>query len=128
MEEKKKQASTIDEYISGCPAEVQDSLRLLRGLIREAAPDAEEKMSWQMPTFYLHGNLVHFAAQKSHIGLYPGPSGVEAFKGKTAEYLTSKGAIRLPYGKPLPLGLIEEVVRLRVRENLEEHARKAGRK
>lgn len=109
--------NTIDEYIAQFPPEVQEKLAAVRNTIREAAPEATEKISWQMPTFYLHGNLVHFAAMKKHIGFYPGPSGVAAFAPKLTEYKTSKGAIQFPLNKPLPLDLIREIVTFRVAEN-----------
>ena len=108
---------SIDAYISTFPPEVQDVLRVLRSVIAAAAPDAAEKISYQMPTFVLHGNLVHFAVHKSHIGFYPAPSGVEAFKGELTEYHTSKGAVQFPLDKPLPYELIDRMVRFRVAEN-----------
>lgn len=116
MEDKEKY-TTIDEYIESFPPEFQKKMQELRGVIRKAAPDAAEKISWQMPTFYLNGNLVHFAAHKSHIGFYPGVSGVEAFLSETREYKTSKGAVQLPMDKPLPLDIIRRVVKIRVEEN-----------
>lgn len=118
MEEKKNAANTIDDYILQFPASVQTTLQQLRSVIKEAAPDADEKISWQMPTFVLHGNLVHFAAYKKHVGFYPGASGIEAFKNQLTEYKTSKGAVQFPIGKPIPYGLISEIVRFRVSENI----------
>jgi uncharacterized protein YdhG (YjbR/CyaY superfamily) len=117
MEEKKNAVNPIDDYISQLPASVQATLQQLRSVIKEAAPDADEKISWRMPTFVLHGNLVHFAAYKNHIGFYPGASGIEAFKSQLTEYKTSKGAVQFPIGKPIPYGLIGEIVRYRVIEN-----------
>jgi uncharacterized protein YdhG (YjbR/CyaY superfamily) len=114
----KSDYSTIYEYIKQFPPEFQKRMELLRSAIREEAPDAEEKISWGMPTFYLKGNLVHFAAHKNHIGFYPGPSGVQAFLKETTEFKTSKGAVQLPMDKPLSLGIIRRVVRLRAEENL----------
>ncbi len=115
MEENKFE--TIDEYISMFPAGLQEELQKLRKVIKEAAPDAEEKISWQMPTFFLHGNLVHFAAHKNHIGFYPGADGIENFKQELTEYKSSKGAVQFPNGKPLPYDLITRIVKFRVLEN-----------
>lgn len=115
-----KQYTTIDEYIILFPPEFQKRMQELRGIIRKAAPDAAEKISWGMPTFYLYGNLVHFAAHKSHIGFYPGASGVEEFLKETNEYKTSKGAVQLPIDKPLPKEIIDKVIRFRAKENLRD--------
>jgi len=87
-------------------------------LIRLAAPGAEEKISYQMPTFYLNGNLVHFAAYAKHIGFYPTPSGIEKFKRELSEYKHAKVSVQFPQGEPLPVDLIEKIVRFRVEENL----------
>ena len=116
--ENEKQYTTIDEYIALFPPEFQKRMQELRDVIKKAAPDATEKISWQMPTFYLNGNLVHFAAHKNHIGLYPGASGVEAFLRETEEYKTSKGAVQLPMDKPLPKEIIRSVVKFREEENV----------
>jgi uncharacterized protein YdhG (YjbR/CyaY superfamily) len=109
---------TIDEYIAACPDEVQPLLQQIRQTIHAAAPDAQEAISYQMPTFKLHGNLVHFAAYKKHIGFYPVPSGIEAFKDELAGYASSKGAVQFPLNQPLPLDLISRIVTFRVAENL----------
>lgn len=90
----------------------------LRKAIKEEAPQATETINYQMPTFKLNGNLVHFAAYKNHIGFYPAPSAIEAFKDKLSSYKTSKGAIQFPLDKSLPIDLIREMVRYRIRENL----------
>lgn len=108
---------TIDEYIAHFPPEVRRKMEQLRALIREGAPGAQEKISWDMPTFVLYRNLVHFAAFKNHIGFYPGASGVEAFQDKLDGYKTSKGTIRFPLEDPLPEELIREIVAFRVAEN-----------
>ncbi len=107
----------IDEYIEKFPKEVQKKLHELRKVIRENAPEAEEKISYGMPTFYLNGNLVHFAAYSGHIGFYPAPSGIEAFKDELNEYKTSKGAIQFPIDMDIPLELIKKIVKFRVGEN-----------
>jgi uncharacterized protein YdhG (YjbR/CyaY superfamily) len=103
-------------------------MQTVRQAIREAAPQATEKISWQMPTFYLHGNLVHFAGNKSHLGLYPGASGVEHFLPELTEYKTSKGAIQFPYTKPMPIELIQRIAKFRVTENEAWAAEKADKK
>lgn len=120
MDSNLKNITTIDEYIASFPEDVQEILQGLRRTIREAAPDAVERIAYQMPTFWQNGNLVHFAAFKNHIGFYPNPSGVEVFQEALASYKTSKGAIQFPIDQPLPLELISEIVRFRVTENLEK--------
>lgn len=118
--EEKNTIKTIDEYILQFSPEIQEKLQMLKKIINESAPEAEERMSWQMPTFYLYGNLVHFAAHKNHIGFYPSPSGIAEFKQKLSEYKSSKGAVQFPNSKPLPYELIAEIVRFRVNENIKE--------
>ncbi|MFN2185999.1 MAG: iron chaperone [Anaerolineae bacterium] len=108
----------IDEYIAGFPPDIQTTLQQIRATIRAAAPDAEEKISYQMPTFFLYGNLVHFAAFKNHIGFYPAPTGIERFQEKLAAYKGGKGSVQFPLEAPMPLGLIGEIVKYRVQENL----------
>lgn len=108
---------SIDEYILQYPQEIQEILKTLRKVIKESAPNAEEKISYRMPTFVLNGNLVHFAAFKNHIGFYPTPSGIHTFQQELSGYKTSKGAIQFPIGKPIPYGLISEIVKFRVAEN-----------
>jgi uncharacterized protein YdhG (YjbR/CyaY superfamily) len=117
----------VDDYIAQFPADIQDRLQAIRAAIREAAPDAVEKISWQMPTFHQHGNVVHFAAFKDHISLFPGASGVEAFADRLTAYKTSKGTIQFPHGRPLPLELVKEIVRYRVEENSQIAAAKKKR-
>lgn len=112
-----KQYRTIDEYIKSFPADIQARLKQLRALIQRAAPEAQEKISYQMPTFYLNGNLVHFAAYPKHIGFYPTPSAIEAFQKELSKYKSSKGAVQFPLDAPLPLKLIERIVKFRVKEN-----------
>lgn len=112
-------ARSIDEYIAGFPRDIQEILEKVRASIMKAAPDAEEAMSYQMPTFRLEGNLVHFAAFKNHIGLYPTPSGTERFREELSPYETGKGSIRFPLDRPIPYDLITKIVKFRVKENLE---------
>ena len=126
--ENNKAPQNMDEYIAQFPPEIQFIMQTVRQTIRETAPKASEKISWQMPTFYLHGNLVHFAGNKSHLGLYPGASGVEHFLPELTEYKTSKGAIQFPYAKPLPLELIQRIVKFRMAENEAWAAEKANKK
>ena len=111
---------TIDEYIASFPEDTQKILMEIRNTIKAAAPDAEEKISYQMPTFYLNGNLIHFAAFKSHIGIYPTPSGTEAFKRELSKYQGAKGSVRLPIDEPMPLKLIARIVKFRVAENIKK--------
>jgi uncharacterized protein YdhG (YjbR/CyaY superfamily) len=113
---------TIDEYIAGFPPEVQERLKAIRQVIHEAAPQATEKISYQMPTFYLNGNLVHFAAFKNHIGFYPAPTGLEAFKEDIAKYKHSKGAVQFPLDRPVPYDLIRRMTEYRVAENMKKNA------
>jgi len=116
--ESKKGFKTIDEYIATFPEAVQGILQELRRVIGESAPEATETISYQMPTFKLNGNLVHFAAFKNHISLFPTPSATEAFKEKLAKYKTSKGTIQFPLNEPIPFELVREIVKFRVKENL----------
>jgi uncharacterized protein YdhG (YjbR/CyaY superfamily) len=106
----------IDEYIAGFPTDVRRILREIRGIIRAAAPDAEEAIKYRMPTFVLNGNLVHFAAFEKHIGFYPTPSGIEAFKDELSAYHSAKGSVQFPLDKAVPFGLIRKVVKFRVKE------------
>lgn len=110
-------AKNIDQYIAAFPDEVQKRLQQMRDTIRKAAPEAEETISYAIPTFKLNGNLVHFAAFKNHIGFYPGPSGIEAFKKEFSVYDGAKGSVQFPLDKPLPLSLVSKVVKFRAREN-----------
>jgi len=127
LEEKK--IETIDEYILSYSSEIQEILKDLRKFINECAPEATEKISWGMPTFVLHGNLVHFAVNKGYIGFYPADTGVSAFKEELSEYKTTKGSIHLPFNKPIDYDLIRKIVKYRVTENkkiAEEKLNKKG--
>jgi uncharacterized protein YdhG (YjbR/CyaY superfamily) len=115
---------TIDEYIAGFPADVQEVLQKIRSTIHEAAPEATEKISYQMPTFYLKGNLVHFAAFKEHIGFYPVPTGIEKFKKELSVYKQGKGSAQFPLDQPMPYELITKIVKFRVKENMAAAAAK----
>jgi uncharacterized protein YdhG (YjbR/CyaY superfamily) len=118
MDKKKSGLRTVDEYIASFPENVQAKLRELRAMIKAAAPEAEEKISYGMPTFFLKGNLVYYAAWKKHIGFYAIPSANEAFKDELSAYTVSKGAVQFPLDQPLPVDLITRMVRFRVAENL----------
>lgn len=124
MTPEKTRPGSIAEYISFFPADIQDILEELRATIQNAAPEAEETISYQMPTFRLKGNLVHFAAYKNHIGFYPAPSGIDAFKQELSVYKWAKGSVQFPINKPLPLTLVTKIVRFRVNENLERAVQK----
>ncbi|RKN80669.1 iron chaperone [Paenibacillus ginsengarvi] len=119
---------SIDAYIAGFPPDIQHILTALRNVIREAAPEAKEKISYQMPTYELHGNLVHFAAFKNHIGFYPAPSGIEAFADEVKPYHKSKGTLQFPLDQPLPNELIARIVKYRVAESKEKAAAKTKKK
>ena len=110
--------TTIDEYIADFPADVQKILQEVRTTIKKAAPDAQEKISYAMPTFTLKGNLIHFAAFKNHIGLYPTPNGIEEFKEELSAYKGAKGSVQFPIDKPMPLDLITRIVKFRVNKSL----------
>jgi uncharacterized protein YdhG (YjbR/CyaY superfamily) len=123
---KKDAPKSIDEYIAGFPQDIRKTLETIRETIRSAAPDAEEKISYQMPTFTLKGNLVHFAVYKTHIGFYPTPSGIEQFRQELSAYDCAKGTVRFPLIKPIPLELISRIVQFRVMENMVKAAAKGG--
>ncbi len=118
----------IDEYITSFSPEVQSILEKIRLTIREAAPEAEEKISYQMPTFALMGNLVHFAAFKKHIGLYPPVKGDEKLQAELSPYKGEKGNLKFPLDEPIPYTLISRIVKLRVKEQLERAESKRGKK
>src|SRR5512146_353961 len=128
MDSSRRQFESIDEYIGTFPEDVRNRLQAIRQTIQELAPEAEEAIKYQMPTFVLHGNLVHFAAFKHHIGFYPTPSGIEAFKQELSEYKGSKGAIQFPIDRPLPYELISKIVKFRVAENMQRAEGKVKRR
>jgi uncharacterized protein YdhG (YjbR/CyaY superfamily) len=106
----------MDEYIAGFPNDVQEILERIRMTIRKAAPDAEETISYQLPTFTLKGHyLIYFAAYKKHIGVYPAPTGIEKFKNELSIYGSGKGTLKFPLDKPIPFGLISKIVKFRVK-------------
>ena len=116
----KKNIKNVDEYIAGFPKDTQALLTQMRTTIRQAAPDAEEVISYSMPAYRYHGMLVFFAAFKNHIGFYATPTGHETFKKELSVYKEGKGSVQFPLDQPLPLGLISKIVKFRVKENLEK--------
>lgn len=118
--EEKKQIHSIDEYIASCPLELQHKLMELRKIIIKAAPELTEKISWGMPTFFLKGNVIHFAANKRHIGLYCGKRAVDRFEQKLQDYKTHNGTIQLPNERALDAEMIQDIVRFNVALNLEK--------
>ncbi len=117
VKSKEMQILTIEDYIAQFPENVQKVLQELRTVIRAAVPEAEEKISYQMPTFYLNGNLVHFAAYKNHIGFYPAPSGIEHFKEELSPYAGAKGSVQFPLDRPVPFDLVARITTFRAEEN-----------
>jgi uncharacterized protein YdhG (YjbR/CyaY superfamily) len=126
--EAKLPSTTIDEYIDGFPQHVQEILQQIRQIIRDAAPEAEEAIKYQIPTFVLDGNLVHFAAFAKHIGFYPTPSGIEQFQADLATYRTAKGSVQFPLDRPIPYHLIKRIVASRVKECRKNILAKSKRK
>jgi len=123
MDARKKPVTSIDEYIAQFPGEIQEKLHELRKTIRDAAPEAEETISYRIPAFRQDGILVYFAAFRDHISFFPTSSGVSAFQEELSGYTTSKGTVRFPLDKPVPLDLVRRIVAFRVRENLEKRRR-----
>jgi len=127
MDDNKPGFNSIDEYIDAFPVEVRSKLDELRAIIKAAAPEAQEKISYQMPTFTLNGNLIHFAAYKKHIGFYPVPRSVEEFKDELMMYKGTKSSMHLPLDRPLPAELISRIVKFRVADRLKNTGSKLGR-
>lgn len=128
MEKNQTAPRTLDEYIAGFPQEVQEILQKVRTTIRQAAPGAEETIKYQIPTFTLQGNLVHFGAFRTHIGFYPTPSGIERFRDELSRYRLAKGTVQFPLDQTIPFDLISRIVQFRVRENLERAQSKRKKK
>jgi uncharacterized protein YdhG (YjbR/CyaY superfamily) len=123
MQKMKKHITSIDDYIDCFPEHAQKKLVEMRKIIGEEAPQAQEKISYQMPAFFLNGSLVYFAAHSKHIGFYPTSSGIKAFKSKLTKYKSSKGAVQFPMDQPLPKALIRQMVKFRVVENTKKGKR-----
>mgnify|MGYP001028560161 FL=1 len=117
MKPGKSAPAGVDAYIAGFPPEVRAVLRKMRATIRQAAPDAEERISWGMPAYVQDGMLVFFAAFEKHVSFFPGPEGIERFEKELASYGQSKGTVRFPLGTPVPYGLIARIVKFRVKQN-----------
>jgi uncharacterized protein YdhG (YjbR/CyaY superfamily) len=116
-----KKAASIDEYIAGFPKETQKILEQIRATIKNTAPDAEETISYAIPTFTLNKTyLVYFAGYKNHVSLYPAPTGNETFEKEIAAYKSGKGTVQFPLNKPLPLNLITKIIKYRLKENLKQ--------
>lgn len=118
MKENKTVPISVDAYISQFSPDVQDILQHIRKMILEAAPNAEEKMSYQMPCYMLNGPLVYYAAYNKHIGFYPTPSGIEAFKDEFGAYKWAKGSVQFPLSKPMPYELMARIIQYRIKENI----------
>ena len=119
MKNQQTMARDIDQYIARFPEEIQEILQKIRMTIRKAAPQAEETISYQIPTFNLHAHyLIYFAAYKKHISLYPAPIGVPEFEEEISPYVSGKGTLQFPLNKPIPYKLITKIVRFRAKENL----------
>lgn len=128
MKTERSTPETIDDYIAGFPPDVQEILQQIRRTIQAAAPEAGEAIKYQIPTFTLNGNLIHFAAFKNHIGLYPAPRAIEVFKEELAGYEGAKGTVRFPLGEPIPFDLIRRIVEFRVEMSREKPAKARARK
>jgi uncharacterized protein YdhG (YjbR/CyaY superfamily) len=116
MKSTESSSQEVERFISRYPAEVQEILYKIRSIIREVAPEAQEKLNYGIPTFTLNGNLAHYSGFKDHIGFYPTPSGVEKFKKQLSKYEGAKGSVKFPLDQPIPYDLIREIVEFRVKE------------
>lgn len=112
--------ATVDEYIKTFPASVRSILEKVRQTIKQAAPQAEEVISYGIPTFKLNGNLVHFGGAKNHVGFYPGPGAIEEFKADISNYQSSKGTVQFQLDEPIPYDLIKKITEYRVKQTLEK--------
>ncbi len=121
--QRKKGYLSIDDYIESFPPDIRERLNAMRTAIRQVAAGAQEKISYQIPTFYLNGNLVHFAGFEKHIGFYPTPGGITRFKKELSKYKSAKGSVQFPLAEPLPVGLIRKIVKFRIEENLRKKTR-----
>jgi uncharacterized protein YdhG (YjbR/CyaY superfamily) len=125
MQSKQAAPKTIDEYIANYPKDIQALLKKMRQTIKKAAPNAEEKINYGIPTFTLAGrNLVHFGASKNHVGFYPTPSGIKQFEKELSVYEGAKGSVQFPFDQPIPYPLITKIVKFRVKENLDKAKKK----
>ena len=116
MKSNESSSSEVDDFIAKYPPDVQQILQKIRDIIREVAPEAQEKLNYGIPTFTLNGNLVHYSALKDHIGFYPTPSGIEKFKKQLSAYEGAKGSVKFPLDQPIPYDLIRKITEFRVKE------------
>ena len=121
-----KQVKNIEEYIADFPEDVQERLQKVRETIRKAAPDTQEAIKYGIPTFVKNGNVIHFGGYQNHIGLYPGSKAIEEFADELSRYEVSKGTVRFPLNKPLPLGLITKITRFCVKRDLKKAVSRKG--
>ncbi|MDR0486316.1 MAG: DUF1801 domain-containing protein [Elusimicrobiota bacterium] len=121
---KKRQIKTIDEYIETFEPKIQKTLKEIRKFIKKEAPQASEKISFGLPSFYLNGNLLHFAAFKNHYGFFPSPSGIYAFEKELIPYRAGKGSLHFPLDQPIPWAIIKKITQFRVKENLDKAQKK----
>ncbi|MGB8328770.1 MAG: DUF1801 domain-containing protein [Polyangiales bacterium] len=128
MSEAKTTTKDIDQYIATFPGDVQEALQAVRATIHKAAPAAAEAMKYQIPTFVLYENLVHFAGYKTHIGFYPSPSGIAQFARELSRYKGAKGSVQFPLDEPMPIGLITKIVKFRVKEVQAKARKSPGKK
>jgi uncharacterized protein YdhG (YjbR/CyaY superfamily) len=120
MEKQNKGYGSVDEYISSFPEYAQKKLKELRGIVKELVPQAQERISYQMPAFFLGGNIVYFAGFSKHIGFYPGANGIAAFEKELKKYKYAKGSVQFPIDEPLPVELIKRIVNFKVEINLQK--------
>ncbi|WP_461788340.1 iron chaperone [Pedobacter sp.] len=118
-----EKVQSVDEYISAFPADVQHVLQRLRAQLLQLVPQAKEKIGYGIPTLTLNGNLIHFAAYKNHIGLYPGSKAIAYFEEELQNYHTSKGTVQFPLHEPIPMHLVEKIVTFCVKQNLSKKKR-----
>jgi uncharacterized protein YdhG (YjbR/CyaY superfamily) len=128
MEKTKKKITSVDEYIQQYPNTIQRTIRKLRKVIKESAPNAQEKISYNMPAYFQEGNILYFAVFTRHIGFYPLPGGIKKFEKELSKYKQGKGSVQFPIDQPIPYNLIQEIVKYRVKENLAKAKKKSGKK
>lgn len=121
MEKNERRYDTVEMYIAGFPPDVQDILQKIRAIIKEEAPAAAERIAYGMPTYTLEKNLIHFSAYGRHIGVYPTPTGIDAFKDELAAYKNAKGSVQFSLSEPIPYDLIRRITRYRVAEQASQN-------
>lgn len=128
MVETKKIYHTVDDYVASFPESIQKLMQTYRSIIKEVLPEASERISWGMPTFYYYGNVIHFAGHKSHMGIYPGADAVAHFQEELRDYKTSKGSIQVPYGQEIPVSLIQKMTCYSAQQNEMSQIRRSKEK